>query len=81
MKIDNIKIPNVIFFKDVHNTCLYTTHVHIITKKQFNSLKRILLDWKKKYPKAIIQGHRDAIETHKTCPNFDVKEWCLKNLK
>ena len=51
------------------------------TKKQFNSLKRILLDWKKKYPKAIIQGHRDAIETHKTCPNFDVKEWCLKNLK
>lgn len=48
---------------------------------QFNSLKKILLDWKQKYPKALIQGHKDVIKTNKTCPNFNVKEWCLKNLK
>ena len=51
------------------------------TKKQFESLKKILLEGKENYPDAIIQGHRDAIETHKTCPNFDVNRWCLENLK
>ncbi len=48
------------------------------TKPQYNSLEVVLLDWKKKYPKANIIGHRDAIETQKTCPNFDVYSWCLK---
>ena len=45
-------------------------------KKQFLSLKTLLIDWQKKYPSAIILGHRDAIKTSKTCPNFDVNSWC-----
>ena len=46
--------------------------------KQFLSLKDLLIEWKIKYPKAMILGHRDAIETNKTCPNFNVLEWCKK---
>ena len=45
-------------------------------EKQFNSLEKILLKWKIKYNTAIIIGHKDAIKTHKTCPNFDVSIWC-----
>ena len=46
------------------------------TKKQFQSLEKVLKNWKKLYPKAKILGHRDAHYTKKTCPNFDVAEWC-----
>ena len=50
------------------------------TNKQFNSLETILKLWKKKYPQAIIEGHCDTETTNKTCPNFNVKNWC-KNRK
>lgn len=46
--------------------------------EQFNSLKKVLKIWKQQYPNAIIKGHRDAILTNKTCPNFDVKLFCKK---
>jgi len=49
------------------------------TMKQFKSLKIVLTEWKKKYTNSIILGHRDATETKKTCPNFDVKLWCKEN--
>jgi N-acetylmuramoyl-L-alanine amidase len=42
------------------------------TKKQFNSLRNILIGWKKIYTNAKILGHCEAIKTKKTCPNFDV---------
>jgi N-acetylmuramoyl-L-alanine amidase len=45
------------------------------TKKQFISLEKVLRKWKSLYPKSIIVGHRDAGNTDKTCPNFDVKAW------
>ena len=50
------------------------------TNKQFLSLKKLLLKWKKKYPNAQIVGHRDATKTSKTCPNFNVRKWCNENL-
>ncbi len=50
------------------------------TKMQFSSLKKVLFNWKKKYPKAIILGHRDATNTTKTCPNFNVEKWCKEFL-
>ena len=50
------------------------------TIDQFDALENVLLAWKKKYPHAVIKGHHEAIETKKTCPNFDVKLWC-KNRK
>lgn len=46
------------------------------TELQFNALETTLISWKKNYPRAKIIGHCDAIVTHKTCPNFDVKKWC-----
>ena len=49
------------------------------TKKQFTSLKKILIEWKKKYINSIILGHRDSTKTKKICPNFDVKLWCKEN--
>jgi N-acetylmuramoyl-L-alanine amidase len=48
------------------------------TDIQFLSLKSLLIEWKKKYPNSTILGHRDAINTKKTCPNFNVNEWCRK---
>ena len=48
------------------------------TNEQFISLEKVLVDWKKKYPNAHIKGHKDTIDTRKTCPNFDVNEWCKK---
>ena len=50
------------------------------TNEQFLSLKKVLLKWKKKYPNAQIIGHRDAVVTSKTCPNFNVRKWCYENL-
>ncbi len=50
------------------------------TKSQFKSLRVVLNEWKNKYSNSIILGHRDAVKTKKTCPNFDVKLWCEKNL-
>ena len=49
---------------------------HEFTEQQFLSLEHVLLDWKSKYHNVTIQGHRDTILTDKTCPNFDVKNWC-----
>ena len=50
------------------------------TNEQFLSLKKVFLKWKKKYPNAQIIGHRDAVKTSKTCPNFNVRQWCNENL-
>ncbi len=46
-------------------------------KLQFKSLRKIILNWKKKFPSAIVKGHKDAIKTSKTCPNFDVDKWLI----
>ena len=45
------------------------------TIKQYISLEKVLRKWKSLYPEAKIVGHRDTGDTHKTCPNFDVKTW------
>jgi len=63
--------------KNSLGVCLIGTNK--FTRNQFSSLKNVLLRWKKKYPKAEIIGHRDAINTKKTCPNFDVRSWCKEN--
>ncbi len=49
------------------------------TKSQFKSLKKVLVEWKTKYPNAKILGHCDSTKTNKTCPNFDVQSWCVEN--
>ena len=48
---------------------------HDFTDAQMDSLAILLADWQQRYPKARVVGHRDAVETHKTCPNFDAAAW------
>ena len=45
------------------------------TTRQYISLEKVLRKWKILYPEARIIGHRDAGNTKKTCPNFDVNNW------
>lgn len=49
--------------------------INNFTPAQFAALKQLLLQLRKKYPKAVIQGHRDFPNVHKACPSFDVKGW------
>ena len=44
------------------------------TEAQKKSMQNLLIDLRKRYPKAIIQGHRD-FGAKKACPSFDVKKW------
>lgn len=50
------------------------------TDMQFSALESVLKEWKQKYPLAKIIGHCDTIKTNKTCPNFDVNNWCKEKL-
>ena len=45
------------------------------TTAQMDSLATLLAEWQHRYPRARIVGHRDAVDTHKTCPNFEVADW------
>ena len=51
---------------------------NFFTELQFISLKKILLNWKTKYPRSKVLGHYELGETKKTCPNFNVRDWCAK---
>lgn len=45
------------------------------TIHQYQTLAETLREWKKLFPDAIIQGHRDFKGVTKACPSFDVKSW------
>ena len=49
------------------------------TEAQFESLKKVVTDLKKRYPKASVQGHRDFPKVAKSCPSFDAKAWAKQN--
>ncbi|ATS93369.1 amidase [Ralstonia phage DU_RP_I] len=49
------------------------------TPEQFASLQKLLTDLRAKYPKAIIQGHRDFPGVAKACPSFSAKGWAKQN--
>ena len=44
------------------------------TPKQKATLLELLKKYKKQFPKAIIQGHRDFPNVKKACPSFDAKK-------
>ena len=44
------------------------------TDAQKASLLKVLTEWKQKYPRAVIQGHRDFPNVRKACPSFDAKK-------
>lgn len=43
------------------------------TAAQKATLLKLLKEYKKKFPTAIIQGHRDFPDVKKACPSFDAK--------
>ncbi|WP_286913150.1 N-acetylmuramoyl-L-alanine amidase [Flavobacterium sp. UBA4197] len=43
------------------------------TPKQKESLLKLLKELKKKFPNAVIQGHRDFPNVAKACPSFNAK--------
>jgi N-acetylmuramoyl-L-alanine amidase len=45
------------------------------TPAQWDSLKALLVEFRKDYSGAQILGHRDFPKVAKACPSFDVKEW------
>lgn len=53
----------------------FTKPENNFTPEQFAALARLLGVLKKKYPNAVIQGHRDFPNVAKACPSFNVKEW------
>lgn len=54
--------------------------VNNFTPAQFTSLTRLLMELRRKYPKVVIQGHRDFPNVAKACPSFDVKPWVKARL-
>lgn len=44
------------------------------TVEQKASILKLLKDLKKRFPSAIIQGHRDFPKVAKACPSFDAKK-------
>ena len=83
LKNGNIENGRPLFWQGAHTYGLNKESLGIcligrqkFEAQQFLSLKTLLLKWKLDYPNAIILGHRDAIVTKKTCPNFDVRKWC-----
>lgn len=48
------------------------------TASQFHVLRRLLITLKSYAPYAEIKGHGE-VEPRKTCPNFDVQEWLVRN--
>lgn len=50
------------------------------TPEQKKAILEILDMLEKKFPKAIIQGHRDFPKVYKACPCFDAKEEYKKKL-
>lgn len=45
------------------------------TGAQKETMKNLVIKYKKQFPNAIIQGHHDFPGVTKTCPNFKVKDW------
>jgi N-acetylmuramoyl-L-alanine amidase len=49
------------------------------TPAQWTTLKKLISDLLKKYPKAKVLGHRDFPKVNKACPCFNAREWARQN--
>ena len=49
------------------------------TPLQLAAMSRLVKQLHRRYPTAIIQGHRDFPHVAKACPSFEVSEW-IKNI-
>lgn len=48
------------------------------TVSQLESLEKLLRELRERYPKTVIQGHRDFPNVKKACPSFSVAEWLTR---
>ena len=46
------------------------------TPAQLETMKKLVKELAKQYPEAQVRGHRDFPGVNKSCPSFDVKNWC-----
>lgn len=46
------------------------------TPEQLKTMKQLVKELAAKYPEAQIRGHRDFPGVRKSCPSFDVQNWC-----
>ena len=49
------------------------------TPEQFVTLGRVVVDLQRKFPGAVVCGHRDIPGVTKACPSFDVAEWLAES--
>ena len=56
----------------------FTKPENNFTKEQFAGLKDLLATLSKKYPGAVVLGHRDFPRVAKACPSFDARVWAKK---
>lgn len=49
------------------------------TTAQWATLKKLIADLLKRYPKAKVLGHRDFPKVQKACPCFNARDWAKKN--
>ena len=45
------------------------------TPQQKAAMERVVREWKRQHPKAVVQGHRDFPGVAKACPSFDAIAW------
>jgi N-acetylmuramoyl-L-alanine amidase len=60
------------------NQADYTKAENNFTPAQWVSLKAVIADLVKRYPKAKVRGHRDFPKVAKACPSFDAIAWAKK---
>lgn len=56
----------------------FTVAENNFTREQFAALEKLLVSLAKKYPKALVRGHRDFPKVAKACPSFDAKGWAAR---
>lgn len=49
------------------------------TEAQRSAMAKLVKELHRRYPAAVIQGHRDFPNVAKVCPSFDVKAWLEEN--
>lgn len=53
----------------------FTKPENNFTPLQMTALRNLLEQLAKRYPGAVVQGHRDFPNVKKACPSFDVRAW------
>ena len=53
----------------------FTKPENNFTPLQMTALRNLLAQLAKRYPGAVVQGHRDFPNVRKACPSFDVRAW------